>query len=332
MKNLYWLIMVLVLLAGIAIWQVSKQKSTALSGADTEFAVTDIQGVTKIFLADRENNSVLLEKKEQDIWMVDDKYKVREDVLGSLLSTISNIRIKNPIPLTANNSIVRDMSSNNTKIEIYNGEEMVKSYFIGSASTGDRGNYMKLENSDKVFIVHIPGFEGYLGSRFTTDFVDWRDRAIFEYNPFEIKKISVDYPQLQESSFEIGQTGRNFYTFTPEPFSSVPDTQTIASYFNRFKKIHAEAFVNSISVRDSILASEPVCIISVTDTFNKENSIRIFRKPVSKRTKEQFDQEGMETRYDTERNYALINDGKDFVVIQQFVFGKLIQDRSFFFN
>ena len=45
---------------------------------------------------------------------------------------------------------------------------------------------------------------------------------------------------------------------------------------------------------------------------------------VNKRSKTQFDDRGQRVKYDVDRLFALMNNGKDFVIIQYYVFGKIL--------
>jgi hypothetical protein len=55
--------------------------------------------------------------------------------------------------------------------------------------------------------------------------------------------------------------------------------------------------------------------------------------PINQRTKQQTDPNtGRPMLYDSDRYYALINHNKDFVVIQQYVFGKILRQYDDFFD
>ena len=58
----------------------------------------------------------------------------------------------------------------------------------------------------------------------------------------------------------------------------------------------------------------------------------MFYRPVSYRTKMQFTYEGKEINFDMDKYYAIINDGKDLSIIQNFVFGKLFIGPSYFYR
>ena len=65
--------------------------------------------------------------------------------------------------------------------------------------------------------------------------------------------------------------------------------------------------------------------MSVTDRTGETKKMTVFYMPLNKRSKLQQDQYGNELPFDLDRFYALINEGKDFVVIQNFVFGKVFR-------
>ncbi|MEA3449235.1 MAG: hypothetical protein U9Q98_12440, partial [Bacteroidota bacterium] len=63
-----------------------------------DFAVQDTAAVDKIFLVDKENNEILLERQNKDTWTVNEKYTVRKDLMDILLETIRRIDVANPVP------------------------------------------------------------------------------------------------------------------------------------------------------------------------------------------------------------------------------------------
>jgi len=101
------------------------------------------------------------------------------------------------------------MSGKSTKIEIYSKGELAKQYYVGHATQDNTGTYMILtdiesgNNFEEPFITHIPGFEGFLSTRYVTDELDWRDRLLINYRPPQIKQIKLDLHEIPDSSFVI---------------------------------------------------------------------------------------------------------------------------------
>ena len=96
-----------------------------------------------------------------------------------------------------------------------------------------------------------------------------------------------------------------------------------------FRNLSYEALLNDMNKiqKDSILASQPFIIISLTDTAGVTKTIKTYHKqgPAG-----QTDPHGIPLPYDLDRLYALVNDGKDFTLIQYFTFDKVLRPRTFF--
>ncbi|HXH17452.1 MAG TPA: hypothetical protein VNJ07_00085, partial [Chitinophagales bacterium] len=56
----------------------------------------------------------------------------------------------------------------------------------------------------------------------------------------------------------------------------------------------------------------------------------VYHMPLNRRSKLQYDAQGNRLPYDLDRYYAVINNGNDFVIIQDFVFGKIFRKYSDF--
>ena len=80
--------------------------------------------------------------------------------------------------------------------------------------------------------------------------------------------------------------------------------------------------------KDSILASPPAHIITVQDAANKKSVVKMYLKEIDQVADPDTTQPGWQ--YDVDNMYALVNDGKDFVVVQYFVFGKVLQTPQYF--
>jgi len=107
------------------------------------------------------------------------------------------------------------------------------------------------------------------------------------------------------------------------------DTLKVMNFLASFRNINFEALLNDMEThrKDSILATTPYCIISLTDTNHTTQIIKTYRKGASPGEMDDF---GKPAPYDMDRLYALVNDGKDFTSIQYFVFDKILRPKSFF--
>lgn len=336
-KNLIALIIVLVL-AAVATWLVINNSKGTLPEKLSDFAVKDTASITKIFLADKTGKSVTLTKDSPGVWKVNNKYYARKDAVDILLYTIYSLEVKQPVGKKAQDNVVKTLASGATKIEIYNDDELVKMYYVGGETPDAMGTYMLMvnektkENSSVPFVMYIPGFEGYLTTRYFTDASDWRDRAVFRYIPTEISNVKVEYPQSPSEGFEIVKKQENMWDARSlTPGATIPgfDTLMVKQYLSYFQNIQYESIEKDVKKvnRDSILASTPMAVITVTNANGMRNTAKLFYK---KAAPEQVDQQGNPHKYDVDRLYGQVNNGEDFVLCQYYVFGKLLQTPAYF--
>jgi len=289
-------------------------------------------------MADKSGHTILLKKTSEGWTATDeknDKYPVKKSPMRILLKTIKSIEVKHPVPKAAYDHIIAQLATKHTKVEIYdNKDNLIKCYYVGEAASNYLGSYMILEDADNPYVVHIPGFDGYMSGRYFLDVSKWRDAKIFALQPNEIQSINIKYitdPQhsflinvLERDSFEVKRSANH-----PIPLKNI-NKHRLAIYLHSFKNIHAENYENDAPYKDSILSALPYCIMTVMDKNHHKNAITIYRMPLNRRSKLQYDKEGKKMPFDLDRYYALINDEKDFVTIQHFVFGKLLKTYDYF--
>lgn len=326
-KRILFITVILALAAAVLIYR--NQKGTIRESL-RNFAVSDTGSVTKIFLANKNGNSVLLERKDNFQWMVNGKYNARTDAIKIILATIKNVAVRTRIAKAGYNSVIKSLADEGIKCEIYqHGENTpMKIYYVGGSTQDVLGTFMMIENSDLPFITEVPGFQGYLTPRYSPFEKDWRDMTVFDLNPSEIKNITISYPQQPAKSFSIERTGNQFKIFSPETNQVIqhPDTIGLNSYLTFFKHLGYEGWDAEYSnqQRDSLLATTPINIIRVTDVHGTTKSMTCFPKPITRRSLAQTDSTGNPLKYDIDRMYAF-TEGKEFVVIQYYVFGKIFR-------
>jgi len=330
-KNRITILIVLSLLA-IAIYLYITESGNTQKKELVDFAVEDTSIVTKIFIVDKQNRSALLEKKEEG-WVVNQKYTVRKDLIDLLIKTISQVKVKSPVSKNAHNTVIKKLAADAKKIEIYSSNKLLKTYYVGDPTADNNGTYMLMENSSKAFITHIPGFAGYLSSRYTTSESEWRDRVVFNYSFKDIRSIKVEHLDFPERSFTAISNGDNTYALKNNQDKIVSDFDTLElkTYIAQFKKINFESFVTVISKekKDSILKSKALFIITATNKNGISKSIKAYKRL---NYDQLLDDNGKVYTYDIDRMYALISDEKEIVIIQYFVFDPLSINIDFFYK
>ncbi|MFA4851807.1 MAG: DUF4340 domain-containing protein [Bacteroidales bacterium] len=346
MKKTKLTLIITITLAIIALFFIYTTTKSTIPKALKDFAIADTSLVTKIFLTDKSNNKVILEKKAPGKWSVNNKYTVSNGMITVLLKTIMMLEVKSPVAKSARNNVIKRLASSSVKIEIYqtvyridfrgiklfSHEKLVKTYYVGDATMDNMGTFMLIEDSDEPFIMHIPGFRGFLNSRYSTIENDWRDHTLFNIDIPNIRSVKLEFPSGAENSYEIVNIGDVHFTLTalsPEMQITDYDTLRLYDFLSTFRDIRYESIITDTILhnKDSIVATIPFHILTVTDMSGKKAIVKTFHK---KPNEGETEPDGSITLYDKDRLYALFNNDKDFALIQFYVFDNILRPLPYF--
>lgn len=330
-------VFIVLALGAITFWLVvNKGKNNGtLDVHQMDFAVKDTASITKIHMADKTGKSITLTRASAGTWIVNDKFNARPDAIKILLNTMASVAVQSPVSVKAKDNIIKWMATGATLVEAYAGDQRIKMYYVGGETQDQLGTYMLLadpetgEKAESPFIMEIPGFNGYLSTRYFTEEAEWRDRTVFRNSPMQIRSIRVEHNGYPEAGFQIDLQDAYHFTLKSLSGASLPfDTVKMKQYISYYGNVGFEVIENKIAAakKDSVIRTTPVHIITLTDTKGKVSRIKMFLK--------QGDAEKIDSllkiNIDADRMYGLINDDKDFVLVQYYVFGKLLQSPAYF--
>ena len=348
MKKNRLILLITILLALTAFLFIYTETKSTLSKSLSNFAIQDTSLVTKVFLTDKSNNKVTLVKKAIGDWSVNNKFTANNDLINIFLKTIARIEVKEPVAKAARNNVIKRLASDATKVEIYQTvyridlwgmklfphEKLVKTYYVGYATQDNLGTYMLLEDSDEPFIMQIPGFRGFLNTRYSTIENDWRDHSIYKLEIPNIKSVKLEFPATPDNSFLIETAGNNRFTLKALNFNeniADYDTLKLLNYLSAFRDIKFEFLISDKKTHnvDSIIATAPFHIITVTDMSGKKTILKTFHKEANK-NEEDAELYGAPSIYDKDRLYAWFNEDKDFALVQFYVFDNILRPLPYF--
>ncbi|HRV51450.1 MAG: DUF4340 domain-containing protein [Bacteroidetes bacterium] len=322
------LLLVAVLLISVAGYFYFNSTSGTIKKELRDFAVKDTAAITKIFIADKKGNQATLERKSSALWTINGKYPARQDAINTLLTTMKLIEVRSPVGKAALNNIIKELSATGTKVEIYEGDKKIKTYYVGGPTQDMLGTYMYLENSTVPFVIHIPGFNGYLSTRYFADATDWRSRVIFNYGEGQIQFVKVTNNDEPDNSFRITKQGDS-YVYYPGINSEKPQEiyqSQIVAYLAKYQLIGFERPTYDLdkTYKDSLLATIPSRVLEVKSVDGKDDIIRMYKKPADTGTLTSTDPVTGEARViDPDRMYAQWNNDTNLIVVQYYVMDKL---------
>lgn len=196
-KYLSFLGLLLALISTLLIYFLVKSpRKSTINPEEIDFAVKDTANIAKVIItAYIEGNAVskVYLTKKMDNWWVNDEYKAQNTAIENLLQTIYSIQMRQPLHPNAIENVKKLIKKRNVHVIIQNSNgSVLKGYSIGPATPDSKGNYVILEGADNPYIAEIPGFQGYLSTRFSASPENWRDYTLWS--------ISLD--NFQEFTFK----------------------------------------------------------------------------------------------------------------------------------
>lgn len=330
-KNLKLILLVCLLLA-VSIYLILKQRNSTLDKELTDFAISDTSSIDKIFLVDRDGRNILLEKKDTEKWILNQRFSARIDRIHYFLKVLNRLKVTAPVPKNMYNNIIKQLSTSGIKVEIYNKGEKVKVFYVGNATQGGDGSFMMLENSAAPFAVSMPGFEGYLTPNFDCTESQWRSNEVFNSTYKEIVSVKVTNFEHPTESFEFTKNGTNLSTVQLSMNGKLVsnfDTARANHYLMQFAKLNYEAVADLVrDTRKDSAMQMPLFQVELSINDGRKQKILFMKKPVDESMIDDF---GKPTFIDTDRMFAILNDKKnEFLVAQFFVFGKILVPGSAF--
>lgn len=322
---------------GAAVWYFVFRDKDAFAKNEAGFQVEDTAAIYKIFLADKKGGQILLERNDEG-WILNKQYKVIQQSVNTILTTVNRQVAQYPVPQTAYDNVITMLAGQAIKVELYDksGDKIRVFYVVGQANN-NAGSYMLMEGSDMPYVVQIPGFQGYLASRYSADIADWRDRSVFDITEKDLKSVTVTYPDLPLNNFTMKRNAANEMEVDADKVlisGKTLNKRRVGVYSKFFEKIYSEGYLNGTIKLDSIIKSVPkMCAIEATAANGSTQHADIYLMPVNRRSKNMLTPfPGIDNHYDADRFYAVINNFKDTVIVQRMTFDKIFRKAYEFYE
>lgn len=317
------LALLVILLLIFLIWNGYRDASPDIA-AEFRYKVEDVRDVAHIELLDHFGQEIAL-KRNGDYWILNDSFRVRDNAISNLLDAIGRIELQVIPGAQALNTLVKDLTTHGVRTRLYDKDnQLLKGYVIGGSTPDDRGNYIIMEGADRPAVVHIPGWEGVLQTRYSMPLKDWKDRIIFRSGVDEIEELAVTYPEQEESSFVIrSRNGKLVVSPQNDSHSPGPSREGAAeAYLRSYGSVGAEEILPYDAVLKAIQGQTPFVTFDLRKTNGEEQVVKLFPIQVTA---------DVAVRDRIERFYA-VTDRKEAYLVQQLVFKDLFWGIDSFFQ
>lgn len=333
MKTKIYLIIIVALLAivGITLFNANNKNNGEKEKA---FKVEEFEKVTEIIFTDRLGEKMSM-KKEGENWILNDKYPVRMHLFNEMKEALTKMEAISPVPSLGRNTVIEQMVNEAVKVEVYKGKKKDKVIFVGGPNLRNNASHMFLEikgkASKQIYNVGIPGFRGYLTTRFLVNENEWRSKEIFSYLPSEVKQIEVKYFNRGTYDDFILTNENNNFTVEINGKKNTGDEVNVGNVVNYLKRLDAQQVMaysfdkpEDIAFRDSLLAKTKFAEFTIIDKNDKKTHTTIVDMPLNEGSKQQYDPNGNPMTYDVDFQYIIFGEKNEWGVISNSRFGILL--------
>lgn len=307
-------------------------------------------GVTKIYMADKENHQVLLSSVGDSAWIVDGKFPASQKMVELLLETLSDMRIRSRVNMAAAPNVSKQLAAKSVKVEVYYHDYRIKWFkgrlrlfgyekrdviYVGHDTQDMMATYMYHDGDEVPCIVYLPGFRGCLSPRFVVDPYAWRSHSIVDLPVQQIASVELIIPNNPEESFVVERDGEGFIlkTGSPSGWQTVEgfDTARVAQMLSSFVRLNFDEYARAVpkAELDTTFSGDPRTVLRVTDINGETHEVKTYIKYSNPDDILAMPDTSMYQVFDLDRLYAIV-DNKDTVLIQYYVFDNILQPASFF--
>ena len=331
MKKTLILLLLIALLALTYLF-VNKQSSdnTSITIEDRNFVVENPDDIQIITIKSKAYPLMHL-NRENNYWVLNQKYKADPIVIKNMLAVLTKMRIKYIPPRAQNEMIFESVARLGIEIKTYNKEGKILSDFIMATNTNDEsGTYILKRGAQQAYVMSMPIVEGGLRNYFNQTQVDLRDKTIFSFDAKNIKSVSVNYLKDRKNSFSL-ETDNSNYKITAigqaDKKSKEANSNLAYAYFQNFNKLMAEHINQANPELYHLEGLLPFAEIIITTSNNKSiqldlyPELDIFDKTVNTRSVDDLAQ--------IESYFVKTSDGQDYLV-QHRLLSKCLKTLAYF--
>ena len=286
MKKNFLYVLILLVLGFLTWFFVFRDKPEQYDKNEANFTVKDTGAVTMILLTNLNGDKIKLSRTENE-WIANDSVEVVQKKVFALLEALHEQQPLQPVRMGSHDEVIRQMSSNNTKVEIYKEDKKITTFYVGKVTAPNNLTYMLTEGAKRPYIVKLPLQNIFLGLRYSSDIKDWRSRKILHARPEEIEMIDVAYKDSVQYSFHLVLEKGKAPVVTGNQVSTNPlNVKRVESYVRLWDSLYCLGYEERNRIKDTILTNgKELATISLKKVNKPLQTLKLFFKPVTKGTK-----------------------------------------------
>jgi hypothetical protein len=235
---------------------------TGMFDSDKGFAVHDIDGLTRIELAEGDTRVVLSKSDKQ--WYVYD-LPANPDAVKALLRILSDVEIRYPMPkLYEQNFSTTILAEKGLHLRVYKKENCIREYYLMFPDT-TAGCIGLISGKKQIYCLSIPGLSAEsVSAKMSVKSEYWQENLLFSLHPDEILSVKVYNSEHPEESFTIQRSDTIINIMDINGVSVPFDKNTATGYLSYFVNVSFEHYANlSVEERQNLMLSDSPYTLSV---------------------------------------------------------------------
>jgi hypothetical protein len=199
--------------------------------------------VNRVIVSNPEEGKKVILKKNSAGWKVsgaaNTAYPADAQQVDEAIKRLTHLQVKSVATRDPDNYARYKTDSTGTKVLLMNGDTQLAGLIIGApqfVSRREFNSYVRPINDKSVYAVN-----GFLGSSFSTDVDQWRDKSVWKLKKKQITGIDFKFPA--DSSYHIKRTENDKWISNGDTLKQ----SSVRSILNQFSPLRAQSFVDSLS-------------------------------------------------------------------------------------
>ena len=311
MKRNLWYLFALLILCALTYYFVFREDAEVFDKSEANFTVKDTAAIQTIFLSNLKNENIKL-SRSSGVWKLNDTMEPRLDAIKLMLSALNQQKPEQPVSVAAHNSVITDLSANNTKVEIYDEKGKTHTFYVGLNPGPNNETYMLNENAKRPYLVKLPLQNTFVGVRYFTRINEWRNKKIL-HGSSPVESVQVTYRDSVIYSFKVEKSATSITVAGSYKIEKPLNHKRANEYLTLFDNVYCMGFEEKYLYKDSIIQhGRQLATVLLKRKTEPLQEITFYFKPASQGTKKAILIGN--ASYDNDSFFALLNK-KDFILV-----------------
>ena len=291
--------------------------------SNSEFHSKPEKEITKIELSQGKERLIL--EKSADEWLINGNVAARRGGVNFIIRILTEAKIKSPISSETFNTEIVEQGVEPVVVRVFEGRKMIKSIRVYKTLSNSYGNIMKIKESSKPFIVHVPGYEVNIGAAFNVKPLFWQPYTIFNLHPSEISSIRFESMQDTSASFSIIKTEPAYTLHGTGGELTGYDPSLVIRYVSYFTFVPFESWAFELPDEDRarLTADSQLYKITVISSEGTRTILNLWQIIKTGNN---------EQAVDTDRLIGSFGESGDYFIVRYFDIDPILKRRAYFFT